>query len=398
MNDGEAGARLASLDFAARRIAPRLLSSTVSNAVNITSDATRYVRQSFTSSGEWAAWSNTDGDLVLLHVPTKTMRKINTWQTEFSSLAFSPDTSYIAFEHPARNQFSQISVYDIKFSTLRQVTAPKFNSFSPVWSQKGLYYLSDGDVHTTQSSPWGTRAPGPVWDGRCNVFLAPFEGQQGQPIAELAKEAYDPAKASVLDFAVKPYPITGAPADKYSELVHIDSGEENAFVVKDATLISLPLQTPPSAAAKPAEPKVLLTGVIGCGLGINCTWCETISGFQKSVDMATWAEVATGGLTLRYWPKLEWLSMYGDAWRMLRDYFYDSNLHGLDWPAIYVKYEPLVHHCNSREDLDDVLKMMSSELSALHVFVYGGEYRAVFTDTKLSLGEAVADLGASFKR
>ena len=28
-------------------------------------------------------------------------------------------------------------------------------------------------------------------------------------------------------------------------------------------------------------------------------------------------------------PRLEWMNMYGDSWRMLRDYFYDKNMHGL---------------------------------------------------------------------
>jgi hypothetical protein len=30
-----------------------------------------------------------------------------------------------------------------------------------------------------------------------------------------------------------------------------------------------------------------------------------------------------------------------------------------------------------REELDDLFEHMSAELSALHVFVYGGEYRCV---------------------
>ena len=161
-------------------------------------------------------------------------------------------------------------------------------------------------------------------------------------------------------------------------------------------MAAVSLSTKPTAI--PPVPKIVLTGVGACEIGTNCTWCETTTGFFKSLNMEKWDKIPTEGLTLRHWPKIEWLAMYGDAWRMLRDYFYDPELHGLDWPAIYAKYEPLVHRCNSREDLDDVMKMMSSELSTLHVFVYGGEYREVFTDVALSDGEAVADLGASLKR
>ena len=81
------------------------------------------------------------------------------------------------------------------------------------------------------------------------------------------------------------------------------------------------------------------------------------------------------GISLSIWPALEYRQMYDDAWRMLRDYFYDPDLTGIDWPLIHDRYLPLVARCAKREELDDVLVQMASELSALHVFVYGGEYK-----------------------
>jgi hypothetical protein len=81
-------------------------------------------------------------------------------------------------------------------------------------------------------------------------------------------------------------------------------------------------------------------------------------------------------MALSVWPRLEYRQMYGDAWRMLRDYFYDANLHGVDWVEMFHRYKPLVARCAKREDLDDVLGQMAGQLSALHVFVYGGEYSA----------------------
>ena len=51
---------------------------------------------------------------MLLNVESGATRKVNTWQTSVSSLKFSPDGAYLAFDHSARNQFSQISVYSIQ--------------------------------------------------------------------------------------------------------------------------------------------------------------------------------------------------------------------------------------------------------------------------------------------
>lgn len=60
-----------------------------------------------------------------------------------------------------------------------------------------------------------------------------------------------------------------------------------------------------------------------------------------------------GGLHLSVWPNLEYQQMYKDAWRMLRDYFYDPNLHSVDWDGVFDRYLPLVERCAKREELDD---------------------------------------------
>jgi tricorn protease len=67
--------------------------------------------------------------------------------------------------------------------------------------------------------------------------------------------------------------------------------------------------------------------------------------------------------------------MFVEAWRLERDYFYDRQMHGVDWPAIRTKYAPLVERVTDRGELADVLAQMVSELSALHIFVYGGDHR-----------------------
>jgi tricorn protease len=85
-------------------------------------------------------------------------------------------------------------------------------------------------------------------------------------------------------------------------------------------------------------------------------------------------QAAVDKIAISVWPSLEYRQMYSDAWRLMRDYFYDANMHNVNWPVVYTKYLPLVQRCGKREELDDVLGQMASETSALHSFVYGGEY------------------------
>ena len=109
--------------------------------------------------------------------------------------------------------------------------------------------------------------------------------------------------------------------------------------------------------------------------------------------------VDTSGMSLSVWPALEYGQLYNDAWRLLRDYFYDSGMNGVDWPAMHKRYKHLVKRCTKREELDDILGQMAAELSALHVFVYGGEFAdPLHGDKSLPSIHAVASLGATLDR
>ncbi|MFO0830676.1 MAG: S41 family peptidase [Phycisphaerales bacterium] len=89
-------------------------------------------------------------------------------------------------------------------------------------------------------------------------------------------------------------------------------------------------------------------------------------------------------------PREEWRQMFNESWRLLRDFFYDRNMHGVDWQAIRAKYAPLVDRVAGREDLADIMAQMSAELSALHHFVIAGDVRS--GKENLANGSLGADL------
>lgn len=90
---------------------------------------------------------------------------------------------------------------------------------------------------------------------------------------------------------------------------------------------------------------------------------------QKTGD----GKLALEKMEVRVEPREEWRQLYTDAWRILRDWFYDPGMHGLDWAAIRDRYGAMLPHVASRGDLDFLLGEIGAELSAGHVYVERGD-------------------------
>ena len=100
----------------------------------------------------------------------------------------------------------------------------------------------------------------------------------------------------------------------------------------------------------------------------------------KAAAFADQKVLAKSAINLSGWnfstnPRADFRGIFSDAWRLERDYFYDRNMQGVDWNAMRSRYLPLVDRVSDREELNDVIGQMVSELSALHIFVHGGDIR-----------------------
>jgi tricorn protease len=93
--------------------------------------------------------------------------------------------------------------------------------------------------------------------------------------------------------------------------------------------------------------------------------------------------VDLGGWTFAIDVREDWRQIFIDAWRMERDYFYDPNMHGVDWDAVRDKYLPLVDRVTTRDELSDLIGRAVGELSALHTSVRGGDLRTGEDDIRV---------------
>ncbi|MBL0926431.1 MAG: PD40 domain-containing protein [Phycisphaerales bacterium] len=89
-------------------------------------------------------------------------------------------------------------------------------------------------------------------------------------------------------------------------------------------------------------------------------------------------------------PRQEWRQMFVEAWRLQRDFFYEANLHNVDWKKVRERYEALLEDCASRDDLAYVIREMISELNIGHAYYNPGPTEA---EPSVSVGM----LGADFR-
>ena len=94
----------------------------------------------------------------------------------------------------------------------------------------------------------------------------------------------------------------------------------------------------------------------------NGKWGTTATGQKPGPD----AMINTGAIQVKISPLDEWKNIFYEAWRVNRDYFYDSNMHGVNWAAMKKKYEVMLPDVASSGDLYLVMQWMFSELSVGH--------------------------------
>lgn len=80
----------------------------------------------------------------------------------------------------------------------------------------------------------------------------------------------------------------------------------------------------------------------------------------------------------------EFGEMFEQSWRALREHFYDSKFHGIDWYVVRDKYRPVVKHVAQKEDLYSLVSLMLGELNASHLGIYG--FSAFPEETTADLG------------
>jgi len=68
----------------------------------------------------------------------------------------------------------------------------------------------------------------------------------------------------------------------------------------------------------------------------------------------------------------ELANLFDEAWTALKDNFYDSKMHGVNWKAMKSKYRAMAIDTENKDEFQNVIRQMLAELGASHLGIYGG--------------------------
>jgi tricorn protease len=279
------------------------------------------------------------------------------------------------------NRMLSIWLYSLSKNKSYQVTDEFTSNYSPTFDPKGryLYFLSNRDFNLTFSE-WEfnyvyTKPTRIYMVALKSDFPLPFEpksDEEGQkenhPIQKLSNPD-DEIEIHGLESRIKVLPL---PAGRYQNL---QANENGVFYLKEENdqwnLAFYNIQDEKEIA--------VLSGVNNFVLSANGNKILYSSRGQYGIiDAGKNAEKDRGtldlsGMMMKIDPKKEWHQIFVDGWRLIRDWFYDPNLHGVDWQKMRKKYEPLVEYVAHRADLDYIFGELGGELSSGHVYVNSGD-------------------------
>jgi tricorn protease len=354
-------------------------------------------------------------------------------------VAWSSDSRHLAFARSDSNvDRAQIFLYEPATQTKARLTSDRYNSRSPTFTPDGkwLYFLSDRQFESSNRSPWGDRNMGPFFDRRTKIYALalqadlrfPFQPKDELTPAEPATkdgDKTDEKPAADKDKKPAPLPVRWEGlADRLYEvplmagnyaalqtdgklLYFLDEiGTEGRATLKTLK-ISNDNEKPQDflgdvrefalsadrkklflrrwaadnrigdmfivpAGAKPPDNLSKAPTEIGKAKG---EIGRTSGDFGKMIEDLDKVLVRASDWSITVDPKAEWRQMFGDAWRLHRDFFFDRDMHGVDWLKIREKYRPLVERVADRAELNDLLAQMMAELGALHSQVVAGDLR-----------------------
>jgi tricorn protease len=354
--------------------------------VQLTRGTDTYIRSlQWSPDSKHILYTDRKNRLVEVEVPSGALRVVLTCpEAEFRGVNYSPDSRWITYTRPAKNEMNVIYVYDLVANKEYPVTERWYNSASPAFSEDGKYLIfrSDRDLNPQYSNIEWNFTMGDMGA----VYMAMLAKDTPSPLI-----AKDPV-AKVVEAAKPEAPAAGAKKEAASSLaVKIDADGILDRIVK------LPVSAGGYGGYYSDGKKLWYSGRGGTrvfdfatGKDEECADGRVMYRFgdkkalvmragklqaaPMGAKMGSGEEVTTADMVAYIDYSEEWAQIFDEVWRAFRDGYYLENMHGRNWQGVKEKYEVLLPYVRTRLDLNYVIGEMISELASGHAYITPGEY------------------------
>lgn len=341
-----------------------------SNPVQLTSDGKRQIKSlSWSPDSSWIAFNDSEMRTRIVNAATKEVKEVARDNANWGgpNYDFSPDSKWIAYSiADPISGIGHVGFYEIASGQTKWETNGFTDDRSPSFSQDGKYlaFVSRRNFNTawdTVINQINTTEPNvPCIFRLRNDVEDPFAAKDAVEGAA-AEEKKDPVPFRI-DFEGLADRLTVVP-QKVSSLTSVNMAGSRVLMVGGGQVLFYDL------AAKRG-------GSVTAGNSLQVT----PNGQHLLVDNRvlpasaenappTQGAVSGANLMLDIDPAAEWKQIYWDSWRLLRDYFYVANMHGLDWQAIGNKYAAYLPQVRSRDELDILIRWLQAELGSSHQYL-----------------------------
>ncbi len=344
---------------------------------------------------KYLLYSDRTLQLKLFNVETKTETVVDhATENEFRSYVFSPDSKWIAYEKQDPNGHSAIWVYNIPESKKIRLTDGYYSDNSPVFSTDGKYifFLSDRDFNLDFSSFEFNY----VYNKSTRIYaMALKAGEEKlfkdkndvEPVKEDKKAGEEdkdkkPKEPAKEEKKAEPVTVTLDVEGINNRIVSLPpgAGEYRNLIAVDGGVIYISDDKLKRFNIADEKEEVILEKVIQALVSADGKTVLYRSGRDFGITKITPGQKPDAGklklddMQMKIDPVKEWAQIYNDGWRIYRDYFYVSNLHGVNWKAVKENYAQLLPYVGHRADLDFILSEMISESNTGHSYVDWGDF------------------------
>ncbi|MCG3126183.1 MAG: Tricorn protease [Phycisphaerae bacterium] len=371
--------------------------------------STFYYNANWSPDSKRIAFSDKAGNLLIVNAEGGGLKLIDTdpWANQ-QGVRWSHDSDWLTYSKAGDNRMGAIWLYRVSSGEKHQVTAGMFDDNNPTFDRKGefLYYSSLRDFSGPTYEDNGTTF---VYSDVGVLLAVPLRKDVKSPLLpkndeeEVKKDGATSQPATASGSApASSAPASSAPADEKKPLViDVDGFERRAIqlpvkrgnffglsVNSDGHLIYVRAPRRGSEehtslkildlSADEKEEKTIVSDINGFTLSADGKKALVMQGGAMAVidakpDQKTDKKVPTDTMFETIDPRAEWRQILREAWRVERDFFYDPNMHGVDWEAVYRRYRAMLDDCVSREDVSFLIREMISELNVGHAYYGGGD-------------------------